>query len=172
MKFELFVKEEMPYKITRVSLYFCIEKEVSYGISYSRKLVRKEKLMFTPNKKKFRKDKEDLLFINSTKALELRKYFFNALELFNIEHYDFKVFAFYEDPNLKAFLKQNHKLSKLEESKEILKSFSSLAIKEALKLNLNNFILTSGKDLYVDIDEFSLVFSFNTSLKYKFLSVF
>ncbi|AZU97755.1 hypothetical protein PGDDIFCJ_00126 [Thermus phage YS40_Isch] len=168
MKFELFVKEEMPYKITRVSIYFCIEKEVSY----SRKVVRKEKLIFTPNKKKFRKDEEDLLLINSTKALELKKHFFNALELFNIKHYDFKVFAFSEDPNLKVFLKQNHKLSKLEESKEILKSFSSLAIKEALKLNLNNFILISGKDLYVDLDEFSLVFSFNVSLKYKFLSVF
>lgn len=168
MKFELFVKEEMPYKITRVNISFYIEKEVSY----SRKVVRKEKLIFKSNKKKFRKDEEDLLFINSTKALELKKHFFNALELFNIDHYDFKVSAFSEDLIIKNFFKQKYKLEKFEEPKEIFTKSSLLAMESALKLNLDKFVLSSERKFLIDLGEVYLVFTFGTGIRYTFTSVF
>ncbi len=168
MKFELFVKEEMPYKITRISFYFYIERKVGYVSHF----IRKEKVLFTADKKKFMKDENNLIFINSRKALEFKKEFLDALNLFKIKGYDFEVNALSEDLIVKNFFKQKYMLGKFEEPKEILTKSSLLAMESALKLNLDKFVLSSKRELLIDLGGVYLVFTFGTRISYTFTSVF
>lgn len=168
MKFELFVKEEMPYKITRISFYFCIERNVGYASHF----IRKEKALLIADKRKFMKDENNLIFINSRKALEFKKEFLNALNLFKVKRYDFEVNAFSEDLIVKKFFKQKYKLEKFEEPKEILTKSSSLVIESALKSNLDKFVLSSERKFLIDLGNAYLVFTFGTGIRYTFTSVF
>lgn len=168
MKFELFVKEEMPYKITRVSFYFYIERKVGYASHF----IRKEKVLFTADKKKFMKDENNLIFINSRKASEFKEEFLNALNLFKVKRYDFEVDALSEDLIVKNFFKQEYKLERFEEPKEILTKSSSLVIESALKLNLNKFVISSERKFLIDLGNVYLVFTFSTGIRYTFTSVF
>lgn len=168
MKFELFVKEEMPYKITRISFYFYIERRVGYANHF----IRKEKVVFAADRKKFMKDENNLIFINSRKALEFKKEFLNALNLFKVKRYDFEVNALSEDLIVKNFFKQKYKLEKFEEPKEILTKSSLLAMESALKLNLDKFVLLLDREFLIDLGEVYLAFTFGTRIRYTFTSVF
>lgn len=168
MKFELFVKEEMPYKITRIGFYFYIERKVGYS-SY---FIRKEKVLFTAGRKKFMKDENNLIFINSRKASEFKEEFLNALNLFKVKRYDFEVNALSEDLIVKNFFKKKYKLEKFEEPKEILTKSSLLAMESALKLNLDKFVISSERKFLIDLREVYLVFTFGTGIRYTFTSVF
>lgn len=168
MKFELFVKEEMPYKITRISFYFYIERKVGYASHF----IRKERVVFAANRKKFMKDENNLIFINSRKALEFKKEFLNALNLFEVKGYDFEVNALSEDLIVKNFFKQKYKLEKFEEPKELLTKSSLLVMESALKSNLDKFVLSSERKFLIDLREVYLVFTFGTGIRYTFTSVF
>jgi len=168
MKFELFVKEEMPYKITKINFYFYIERKVGYASHF----IRKERVVFAADRKKFMKDENNLIFINSRKALEFKKEFLDALNLFKVKRYDFEVNALSEDLIIKNFFKQKYKLEKFEEPKEILTKSSLLAMESALKLNFDKFVLSSERKFLIDLGEVYLVFTFGTGIRYTFTSVF
>lgn len=168
MKFELFVKEEMPYKITRISFHFYIEHKTGYASH----CIREEKVIFTADRKKFMKDENNLIFINSRKASEFKEEFLNALNLFKVKRYDFEVNALSEDLIVKNFFKQKYMLEEFEESKEILTKSSLLVIESALKLNLNKFVISSERKFLIDLGNTYLVFTLGTGIRYTFTSVF
>lgn len=164
MKFELFVKEEIPYKLEKVKIsFFVIDKTNDYRRNFEEKVVLKR------TKNVFKKNEEGLVFTNSRKALSFKDKFFNLMQEFDIEKYNVEIRCYYKEMFPKASYKENLSLKTYEEIKEFLEKASYSMLRFGA-------LVTGSESIFIDVDMFfedsNLIFHLNKNFFYIYEDLF